>query len=90
MKRHQFMDLVWGNINEEIGEWKNIEDGLPQIESKGSKVKVRSSNDSETFAYFYPDMCAWIKGSGGNPCYFWDCLTKYPLNHVTHWKALKQ
>ncbi len=70
--------------------WNKIEDGLPVIKSKGAKVKVRLSDQTELFAYFYPDKCQWIENYGKKPSYFWNCSTKEPLFNVTHWRTLKE
>ncbi len=94
MKRHQVMDLFHCNQTEPIGEWNKIDyeylSNLPQPESRGCKVKVKLSDLSETFAYFYKDKCQWIESYGGKPSYFWECSSKEPLNDVIEWKKLKE
>lgn len=79
MRRHEIMDLFFGDCNEQVGDWHKIEDGLPQVKSKGTKVRVRLSNQIELFAYFYEDKCK-----------FWDSSSKQLLFNVTHWRAVKE
>jgi hypothetical protein len=87
-KRHEVMDMFNKNINEEIGEWEDINEKMPKCKGRGCKVKVKLSTLTETFAYYYVDMKEWIAKYGKKPCYFWDCHTKEPLFNVTHWKIL--
>jgi hypothetical protein len=68
--------------------WNDIEDGLPEIKGLGAKVKVRLSDKSEVFAFFYPDKMQWISFYGEKACYFWHSKTRLPLFNVTHWKSL--
>ena len=94
MKRHQVMDLFCGNLTEEFGEWIQLDlDKIhthPQISSKGCKVKIKSANGEEKFAYYYPDKAIGFSKYGITPSYFWDCKTKDQLFNVTHWKNLKE
>jgi len=95
MKRHEVMDLFWARYSEEVeGHWneidKNYQNTFPKITGKGAKVKVKLSDDAETFAYYYPDQAIWISSYGFKPSYFWDCISKEPLFNVTHWKYLKE
>lgn len=89
MKRHQVMDLFWGNQAEEIGKWKNVAEELPKPPRIGCKIKVRLSDGRETYAYFYKDKCRWIETHGQKPAYFWECRSKEPLFNVVEWKELK-
>lgn len=85
------MDLFYAHLTEEEpGPWNEIENGLPNIDSKGCKVIVKLSDMSETFAYFYPDKASWGAQYGIKPAFFWSCITREPLFNVTHWKKLKE
>lgn len=83
MKRNQVMDLYHGHRAEEIGDWQDIEKGLPKHDGKGNKVKVKLSNGDEFFAYFYPDI---------NFCkfHFWHSVFHEPIKNVKHFKYLKE
>jgi hypothetical protein len=91
MKRHEVMDLFHGKETTPIGEWtkfdENYNSTLPV--GKSCKVKVKLSDETETFVYYYDDKCSWIVYYGQKPSYFWDCVTKEPLFNVTHWKMLE-
>ena len=85
------MDLLHGNLNEEVeGPWNEIKYDTPQIQRKAAKVKVKLSDDSEKFAYYYDDKCSWISIYGQKTSYFWCCATKEPLYNVSYWKYLKE
>jgi len=84
MKRHQVMDLFFGDMTETIDEeWKT---GIPDTDR--CKVKVKLSNGNEKFAYFYADK-ARINAMIGESAHFWHSQTHEPLYNVTHYKMLK-
>jgi len=90
MKRHQVMDLWYGNLTNEVeGPWNNTEEGLPKKVFKGCKVKVKLSNGNETFAYFYEDKMISFSKFGIKPASFWECRSKEPLENVVQWKYLE-
>lgn len=80
------MDIFYGNLwNAVEGDWNSIEK-LPNIIR--CKLKVKLSDYSEVFAYFYEDK-APIMGEATH--HFWNCSTKdyIPIESISHWKHLK-
>lgn len=80
------MDLYHSKETEPVdGPWHEVDKELPSFTS--CKVKVKTSDDNEVFAYFYMDGAAHLFHPS---CKFWDCISKEPINNVTHWKYLKE
>jgi hypothetical protein len=87
MKRHLVMDLLHGNMTEEVGEWIPTSI-LPDCSS--CKVKVKNQYGEENFAYFYKDRCDWIECYGKQGSHFWDARSHEPLFNVIEWKKVKE
>ena len=78
LKRHLVMDLYHADQTETVNDsWNDVLQILPNLNR--CKVKVRTSNGNETFAYYYYDLSS-----------FWDCTTKETIDNVTHWISLKE
>lgn len=86
MKRFQVMDLFHGDETEEDeGPWKDVKHENPKMTSKGIKVKVKLTDNSEEFAYYFSDCSPLLNGFK-----WWGCHSHDPLTNVTHFKYLKK
>ena len=81
------MDLYHGQDNEIIGEWESVKK-LPDISC--CKLKVKLTDDSEIFTYFYSDKAIWVQKYGIKPSYFWECKSKEPIYNVKEWKMMRR
>lgn len=87
MKRHEVMDLYFGHQKEVVeGLWNDVNESLPK--KRNCKVRVKTIDGNETFAYFFADKCNFGPFVT-HKSYFWQCVTKEELMNFTHWKDLK-